>query len=141
MARKRLAGVSVEDLLAELQKRQRRLPRLQKRRARLAAALERLDREIASLSGSARPGKVRRSLPGKIKVRRTPRAKNKASLADALASVMKESGGPLTVKEAAEAVKKAGYKSNAANFRAIVTQTLTKDKRFKRVARGKYGLA
>src|SRR3954470_281460 len=33
-----------------------------------------------------------------------------------------------------------GYVSSSANFRGIVNQTLIKDKRFRRVARGVYGL-
>ena len=41
------------------------------------------------------------------------------------------------VAEAAEAVRKAGYKSNASSFRIMVNGALGK-KPFKRVERGKY---
>jgi len=46
------------------------------------------------------------------------------------------------VTEAAEAVKKAGYKTNAANFRVIVNQALLKHRnKFKKVERGQYTAA
>jgi len=142
MAKKHLAAVPMEDLLKEVKKRQEQLPRLQKKRARLAANLEKLDREIAALAGSSRLRRGRPRGRGAAKVRRTRRAKNKMSLAEALVSVMKESRAPITAPAAAEAVKKAGYKSKAAKFRKIVALTLAKDKkRFKRVTRGKYALA
>jgi hypothetical protein len=39
-----------------------------------------------------------------------------------------------------EAALSAGYKSKSKDFKAIVQQTLYHDKRFKRVARGKFAL-
>jgi len=142
MAKKQLAAVPMEDLLKEIQKRQKQLPSLQKRRARLAADLDLLDRVIAALTASGRPRRGRPRGSGAAKVRRTQRAKNKMSLADALVGVMKGNRIPITAPAAAEAVKKAGYKSKAAKFRKIVALTLAKDKkRFKRVSRGKYALA
>jgi len=142
MAKKHLAAVPMVDLLKEVQKRQKQLPSLQKRRARLAADLDLLDRVIAALTGSSGPRRGRPRGSGVARVRRKQRAKNKVSLADALVSVMRKSGEPTSAPEAAEAVKKVGYKSKAASFRKIVALTLAKDKkRFKRVSRGKYALA
>jgi hypothetical protein len=46
------------------------------------------------------------------------------------------------VSEAADAVLKAGYQTNAANFRTIVNQTLIKNRSmFKKVGRGQYTAA
>ncbi|MEM9082824.1 MAG: hypothetical protein AAGB34_04445 [Planctomycetota bacterium] len=44
----------------------------------------------------------------------------------------------MSVTDAAHAVQQAGYATTSDNFRTIVNQTLLKDKRFKRVARGQY---
>jgi hypothetical protein len=143
MAKKQLAAVPMEDLLRELEKRKEQLTGLQRRRARLATDLEKLDREIAALAGLGRTGKVRQRASAPAKARPNRRAKNKMGLADAVASVMKESRDPMSAAEAAAAVKKAGYKSKSAGFEHIVAQTLGKDRKklFKRVSRGRYTLA
>jgi hypothetical protein len=44
------------------------------------------------------------------------------------------------VRELAQAALSAGYKSKSKSFKSIVRQTLYHDKRFKRVARGKFAL-
>ena len=44
----------------------------------------------------------------------------------------------MSVVEAGEAVKKAGYKTNAANFRTMVNIALIKSGKFKRMERGQY---
>jgi len=130
------------DLLREVQKRREQLPSLQKRRARLATDLEKLDREIAALTGSSNLGKVPPRGRGVAKAPRRKRAKNKISLVDAIVHVMKQSSGPTTAAEAVAGVKKAGYKTQSANFRALVSQTLSKNKPpFKSVKLGKYVLA
>jgi len=48
--------------------------------------------------------------------------------------------GKLTIAEAADAVLAAGYKSKSKDFGNIVSMTLSKDKRFRRVRRGVYAL-
>ena len=58
------------------------------------------------------------------------------SLVDALAKVLK--GKTMGVAEAGEAVKRVGYKTNAANFRTMVNIALIKGGKFKRVDRGQY---
>ena len=50
------------------------------------------------------------------------------------------SGFEKGVARIAEAVQRGGYRSNSANFRAIVNQTLIKDKRFGSAGRGMYQL-
>jgi hypothetical protein len=44
----------------------------------------------------------------------------------------------MNVGDIAERAKASGYKSNSANFRGIVNQTLIKDKRFVSASRGMY---
>jgi hypothetical protein len=62
--------------------------------------------------------------------------RNKVKLPDALAAVLK--GRTMSVAEAGAAVRKAGYKTNASRFGAVVGFALTKSGKFKRVARGRY---
>ncbi|MEO1129536.1 MAG: hypothetical protein AAFX05_07495, partial [Planctomycetota bacterium] len=64
------------------------------------------------------------------------RPRNEASLADSLTKLLRNKA--MSVTDAAQAVQDAGYKTTSPNFRTIVNQTLLKDKRFKRVARGQY---
>lgn len=113
------------ELAAELRRRQRDLDKLQRRRERLADQISVLDAEIAQLGGG---------LSGVGGVRRRPR--NDSNLADAL--VQSLSGKEMGVTQVAEAVQAAGYRTSSPNFRTIVNQTLIKDKRIKRVARGLY---
>jgi hypothetical protein len=48
------------------------------------------------------------------------------------------SGKTMSVVDAAEAVKKAGYRTNSQNFRTQVNIALIKSGGFKRVGRGEY---
>ena len=65
------------------------------------------------------------------------RARNDISLGDALAGAM-EVRAVVSPAEAAELVRSNGYKTNARNFAMMVSNTLAKDKRFKRISRGQY---
>lgn len=128
-----LSGMSINELQAEIKRRARRLPAMLKKRAKLAAALAQIDGDIASVGGSAG-----RSGGGGKTGRRRP--VNDSNLADALANLLK--GKTMGVTEASIAVRKAGYNTNAANFRTIVNQCLIKHKKmFKKVARGQYTAA
>lgn len=68
------------------------------------------------------------------------RARNDVSLQDAIHQVLSKASAPLGVGDIMEKVRAAGYRSNSANFRGIVNQTLIKDKRFSSAARGMYQL-
>jgi hypothetical protein len=61
----------------------------------------------------------------------------KGSLSSVLVEAI-QTRGKLTIAEAIDAVLAAGYKSKSKNLRKIVSMTLSKDKRFKRVGRGVY---
>ncbi len=93
-------------------------------------------------SDGLRPGRSSRlNGAGPRLVRRSPSARtrsaNQMPLNAALHNLLK--GKTMSVSEAADAVQKAGYKSNSANFYTVVNLTLLKRKDlFKRVERGQY---
>jgi hypothetical protein len=120
--------LSTTELQAEIRRRSRRLPALMKRRAKVLAKLSAIDADIAAAGGSGGGG-------GGITGRRRPQ--NETNLAEALAKVLK--GKTMGVTEVAAAVQKAGYNTNAENFRTIVNQCLIKNRNmFKKVSRGQY---
>lgn len=85
--------------------------------------------------GQKTPKKRRRaSRATKPRRRRT----SKSTLADVLHAKLKDK--KISVTEAADAVLASGYKTRSSkkNFRVMINQTLTKDKRFNRVSRGVY---
>lgn len=122
-------SMTTGELERELARRQSLARRLERRRAQLMQQLEEVEKELGVLGGL---GGI--SIGG---VRKRP--KNDMNLAEALAKVLKSK--TMSVTEVTEAVQKAGYRTSAANFRTIVNQTLIKDKRFKKVARGQYTAA
>lgn len=131
-----LSKHSIEDLHAEIERRQRAVGPLEVRRQKLLAQVAVLDAEIGAAGGtpsrSAMSDKPERP---RASIRR--RAVNEVSLPAALHAAMK--GKTLTVGEAADAVAAAGYKSFSRNFKVMVNMILTKHpKLFKRVARGQY---
>lgn len=128
-ARSGLSAVSTNALTTELRRRQRDLDKLVQKRDRLAAELSELDREIATVGGAGGFG-----VTAGGSIRRRPR--NSSNLADALVSELK--GKTMGVSEVADAVLASGYRTSAANFRTIVNQTLLRDKRIKKIARGQY---
>lgn len=125
----KLGSVSTDALAQELRKRQGDLRRLEARRERLVAELAELDREITAVGGAGGFGQTARG-----GLRRRP--KNDSNLADALVQTL--TGKTMGVTEVAEAVQAAGYRTSSPNFRTIVNQTLLKDKRIKKIARGQY---
>ncbi|MBL8991650.1 MAG: hypothetical protein JNJ48_08740 [Phycisphaerae bacterium] len=117
-----LSNLTVADLQRELTRRQRSTRTLIKQRARLQAKLDALDAKIRAAG-----------------VQTGGRARNSMSLAEALAKLLK--GKTMRVNEAADAVRAAGYQSNAENFRTMVNLQLIKSGKFKRVGRGRYTTA
>jgi hypothetical protein len=123
MPRSPLAALDTSALQRELKRRARRndaaVRRLQIKRDRLVARLREIEREITRLGGK------RRSYP-----------RNETTLAEALAKLLAKT--TMSMSKATVEVQKAGYRTSSPNFRNIVNQTLLKDKRFKRVGRGRY---
>jgi hypothetical protein len=130
---KKLTDVSLAELQDELQRRRKQLPGLQAKRDKLAKQLAEVDKQIEMLQGK---GKA----PAKPSTRKTrKRPKNAVSLPDILEKVMKGKGS-VGIGEAMEMALAEGYKSSSSQFRNIINQTLNKDPRFKKVARGQYTL-
>ncbi len=113
----------IDELIDELQRRQSKLVDLRKQRDLLLRRLGALDEEIHALGGEVDA--------------HAARGGNALSLADALADAVAV-GVVVSPAEAAEAVRKRGYRTTAKRFVASVTNTLSKDERFGRVGRGRY---
>lgn len=123
-----LKGLSTAALEREIARRASRANELRRKRDALLAQVAKLD---AQLRGAAPAASVARR-------GRPPEGDPKSgSLAASLHALLK--GKQMGVTEAAEAVKKAGYKTNSDNFRTIVNACLIKHKNlFRKVKRGKY---
>ena len=129
MAKSKLANVPLSELKAEVKRRLAAIDKLLKQREEL----ERLLAEMDAPAGSAKP-KGKATKRGKGGARRGPN-----SLAGILAKVMAGKSGVKVADATAMAVK-AGYKSVSGNLAGIVSQTLAKDKRFKKLKRGVFAV-
>jgi hypothetical protein len=125
-ARRDLSSISAAELQAELRRRSGTVKKLVKRHQVLLHKAAQVQAQIESLGGAV---EARASAGGK-------RARNKISLVQALTDAL--SGKSLSIEQAMDAVKKAGYQSSSASFRQIVSQTLVSRPEFKRVSRGVY---
>ncbi len=123
-----LKSVSTDELNRELERRAANAEKLIKKRERLLEELERIEGQI---DGATTVNK-RRPAAGP---RRRPR--NEMTLGDALANAM-EVRAVVSPAEASQLVQANGYRTTSRNFNMMVSNTLAKDKRFKRVARGQY---
>ena len=127
---------NIAQLERILDERRSEVSRLERQRAELARKLDGLDRQIGKLNGGLRGMRGRlRSAGGGV------RARNERSLVETLEEVMRSNGKPMRVGEIVDAVSATGYRSNSANFRGIINQTLIKErKRFGQADRGVYEL-
>jgi hypothetical protein len=123
------SSYNIAQLERILHGRRSELNRLERQRSELERKLNGLERQIVKVQGSLR---------GR---RGGMRARNEQSLVQVIESVMRVNGKPMRVGEIVEAVQAGGYRSNSANFRGIVNQTLIKErKRFSAPERGLYQL-
>jgi len=118
---------SITDLERLLDERRSALQKLTKQRAKAQKKLDIIDREITGLGGSAGSGGG------------GGRVKNAMSLVATLGVVLKGKEA-MQVGDIVAAVKARGYRSNSANFRGIVNQTLIKESQFASTGRGLYRL-
>ena len=110
---------------------------LKKKRAGLAKQLAGIDKRIAVLAGKPQAA----TKPAKKAAAKTrKRARNKASLGDALAEALK-GRGDTGIPDAVKLVQAAGYTSKCKVFPKLVGQAMANDKRFQKVSRGVYKLA
>jgi len=135
MARQ-LSKMTIDQLRAEIARRQTGLPKLQKKRAKLLKAVGKLDRQIAALGGQVEQ-------PAKPKGRPTKAAKSTASsgksLSQCIRDVLGGSRGGMRIKNIVAAVQEAGYKSAAKDFYHLVAAAVRGDE-FKKLGRGIYNL-
>lgn len=124
--------VQLERILHD---RRSELSKLERQREDLRRKLEGLDRQIIRLGGSG-IGRGR----GRAAGLGLGRARNERSLIETIEGVMRDHAKPMRVGEILDAVTATGYRSNSANFRGIVNQTLIKEKRFGSTGRGIYQL-
>jgi len=117
---------SISDLERMLNDRRSALQKLAKQRAKAQKKLAIIDREIGRLGGVAGGGGG-------------GRVKNSMSLVATLGTVLKGKDS-MQVGDIVDAVKAHGYRSNSANFRGIVNQTLIKESQFASAGRGLYRL-
>lgn len=127
------SGLTISQLQQILNRRKTEINRLYRKRGTLEKQLAAIDREISKVEGD---GAGRRGGMGG-----GTRARNDKSLVETLEEVLGGAKGPMGVKDIVAAVENAGYRSNSANFRGLVNQTLIKEgKRFGSAGRGLYEL-
>lgn len=131
MARPSSPNLSLAQLQKLVQSRTAELGRLNRQRNKLQRRIDTIDARIADLSGGAVRAAGAGGGPGS-------RVRNAVSLQDLIQQILSKAGKPLAVGDIMEKALAAGYKSNAASFRAIVNQALIKDDRFVAAERGKY---
>lgn len=142
-----LSAISTSVLQAEIAARRSRMGELRSMETELSQSLAAVQGEIAALNGVAAPARRGRPPGSKNKANRgvpsktgRTRPKNKMNLEEALVKLL--TGRTMAVKDIVGAVQKEiGYKTNAANFRTIVNQALTRSKAFKKISRGRYTAA
>lgn len=120
-----LATIPVAKIQREIERRQAKANDMARERNRLLRRVQAIEAQLAA-RGRASNGHASRGV----------RARNEQSLPDMLAAVLKSK--TMSIADAMAAVRKAGYKTNAANFRMSVSIALGDKGRFKRVERGVY---
>jgi hypothetical protein len=125
------AAMTIAQLQNVLNSRRAQLNQLMKERDRAQQRLQTIERQIARVAGR---GMGNGSGGGGGRVR------NAASLVQTMENILKGSSKPMPVGDITQAVLKTGYKTNSANFRSIVNQTLIKEKQFSSAGRGLYQL-
>jgi septal ring factor EnvC (AmiA/AmiB activator) len=124
---------NIAQLERILDERRTAVSKLERQRTELQRKLDGLERQIVRLNGGIRGMRGRLGGSG--------RARNDRSLVETIEDVMRGKGKAMRVGEIVDAVTATGYRSNSANFRGIVNQTLIKErKRFGQADRGLYEL-
>ena len=117
--------LTLKQLENMLDARRSELVTLQRERSKAMKVVDAIDAKIRQLGGSAEGS----------------RARNPKSLIETLEALFVKAGKPLSVSDLVEGATASGYRSNSANFRGIINQTLIKErKRFANVSRGMYAL-
>ncbi|HEV7299744.1 MAG TPA: hypothetical protein VGN72_10295 [Tepidisphaeraceae bacterium] len=137
MAKREPVGLSIAQLKNILASRETELKKLLKRRKQLQGDLDAIDGQIARIDGDGSAASGTNGTAGRRRGGKRPR--NEQSLVATLEAVLGKSGKPMSVSEIVDGVLAAGYQSSSPMFRAIVNQTLIKErKRFASAGRGIY---
>ena len=133
MPRLGTGAYSIAQLEQMLNKCKSERQKLERERNKVARRLQQLDSRIHALggNGSGRGGRGGAGGGG-------ARVRNEKSLIEMIEGVLGRSSKPMKVGDIADAVQNGGYRTNSANFRGIVNQTLIKEKRFSSAGRGLY---
>ena len=136
MPRLGTGAYSITQLEQMLNKCRSERQKLERERTKVARRLQQLDSRIHALggNGSGRGGRGGAGGGGGAGTR----VRNDKSLIEMIEGVLGKSSKPMKVGDIADAVQGGGYRTNSANFRGIVNQTLIKDKRFTSAGRGLY---
>ena len=125
------SGLTIAQLQQIINRRKKEISALRRDRTRLERELDAVDKQIAKLEGNGSGGRGRGG---------GGRARNEKSLVETLEEVLGGKGA-MSIGDIVAAVERTGYRSNAANFRGLVNQTLIKEnKRFGSAGRGMYQL-
>ena len=135
MPRLGTGAYTIAQLEQMLDKCKNERQKLERERNKVARRLQQLDSRIHALGGN---GSGRGGRGGAGGGGAGSRVRNEKSLTEMLESVLGKSNKPMKVGDIAHAVQSGGYRTNSANFRGIVNQTLIKDKRFTSAGRGLY---
>jgi len=134
MPRSGSGGYTIAQLEQMLDKCKNERQKLERERNKVARRLQQLDSRIQALGGNGSGRGGRGGAGGGA----GSRVRNEKSLIEMLEGVLGKSNKPMRVGDIADAVQSGGYRTNSANFRGIVNQTLIKDKRFTSAGRGLY---
>jgi hypothetical protein len=119
-----------------IQSRQVQLGDLSRERDRILRQLTVIDEKIRKLGGTTRGSGLRGATAAAV-----TRARNPKSLVKTLEDVLAGAGGPMSVSDIVNGVEASGYHSTSDNFRAIINQTLIKErKRFANTGRAMYAI-
>ena len=136
MPRLGTGAYSIAQLEQMLNKCKNERQKLERERNKVARRLQQLDSRIGALGGNG-SGRGRGGSGGGGGGAGS-RVRNDKSLIEMIEGVLGKSSKPMKVGDIADAVQSGGYRTNSANFRGIVNQTLIKDKRFTSAGRGVY---
>lgn len=160
----KLSNASLEALTAELDRRQKALPKLEAKAAELRAELESVEAQIAMLGGSEQPkrrgrkagrrrgrparaaatkprrgrrsGKAGKKVARKTGARRGRPAGGEGTLPHAVAQVTGST--PMSPKEIKAAILAKGLRKETATMGTQISQVLSKGKQFKKKGRGQW---
>ena len=136
MARPKLSTIPTETLIKELERRQAKADQLRAER-------DRLDKEIAQLAPAATSvAKAKPAAPARRKTRRKARTARGGAkpLGQYMREVLAGKAKGMSLPQIEKAVRAAGYPTAAKSIYNPMLKVIRKDKSFKKLSRGVYGL-